>query len=887
MSVISRQKFLPTMVSVIAGLSLLTNDALAQDESHSGPVEEVLIQGIRSSLQEGISVKRDATQFVDSIVADDIGKLPDANVAESLARVSGVQVDRGIGEGTSISIRGQRENVFLLNGRQIFDATGRGGIGLDQLGTSTYGLLSLIPSEVIQRLDVTKLAAADDVEGGLGGVVDIETRKPFDKPGLQLAGSIGLTDEELADDQGTELFGMVSNTWADDTFGVLLGLSISERNLAEEGLNTFSGYGIIDESSVRSDQDENNDGMVDNNDLIPGDVNGDGVSGILFLDPRYQQISEARDKQGANLVVQWRPSDQLTATFDTFYSETEADRDRHWIGYFAGFGQHRNVTFSENEVLLSGIVTRPIQTNVEFADVESEILSSAINLDWTISDSITNNTVIASTTSESSYDQFFFRLQSANATDITYDITAGDYGSIEFPFDLTDPSGLNLAIMFDQVFLAETDTTEISTDFDIELDNDIFESIETGIRLQNIDTNNSQTNVDIRPNLPVQGNLEPFITLFENPSFLSGELPGLPRSYLTGDESALVDCNSLASIWTPEQQATCDAAASNTSSRSNTFDIDEEFLSVYAKANFRSGIASGNFGLRFVNRDLTSSGFVLSDGELSPNVFDRSDSEILPSAVVKLDLSDELIARLGAARVIAFPNTADLNNGLQLFGDMTGRGGSPDLDPFLANQFDASIEYYFDEGSLLSAGVFIKDVDTFIVQEGRQEEVPGQAVPFIITRQINGEGADVSGLELLYQQQFLNYFGVQATYSYIDSQTPVRDANDRELPLPGLSENNVNLVTYYENDRFSARLAFNWRDEYLAGVEAGGRGIFFDEYADLSATLNYSFNDNISLNFEALNLLDSQLEQFVSVQEAVRRNAVYGQIYKFTLSGKF
>ena len=155
----------------------------AADQQAPAPAaEDVVVTGIRESLRAARDIKRDAVQFVDSVVAEDIGKLPDRNVAESLARVSGVQVDRGIGEGTNVSVRGLRQNVFLFNGRQIVDATGRGGAGLDTLGSSTYGLLALVPSELISRLNVTKLAGADQIAGALGGIVDVQTRMPLDGP---------------------------------------------------------------------------------------------------------------------------------------------------------------------------------------------------------------------------------------------------------------------------------------------------------------------------------------------------------------------------------------------------------------------------------------------------------------------------------------------------------------------------------------------------------------------------------------------------------------------------------------------------------------------------------------------------------------------------------
>jgi hypothetical protein len=155
--------------SVLSPATLLTVPVHAQNVSTGGGgqgatgVEEVVVTGIRESLNKARDIKRDAPQFVDAIVADHIGKLPDRNVAESLARVSGVPANRGIAEGTNVSVRGPPQNVYLFNGRQIIYPTGRGGAGLDTLGSSTYGLLSLVPSELISRLELTKLASSDQI----------------------------------------------------------------------------------------------------------------------------------------------------------------------------------------------------------------------------------------------------------------------------------------------------------------------------------------------------------------------------------------------------------------------------------------------------------------------------------------------------------------------------------------------------------------------------------------------------------------------------------------------------------------------------------------------------------------------------------------------------
>ena len=152
-----------------------------------------------------------------------------------------MQVDRGIAEGTSVSVRGLRQNVYLFNGRQIIDPTGRGGIGLETLGTSTFGLLALVPSELISRLEVTKLASADQISGALGGIVDVQTPMPLDGPS-RIGAKLGGTYYDQASESGYEAFALASQKFAGDTLGVLVSASYNKRDLSQEGLDTFSGY---------------------------------------------------------------------------------------------------------------------------------------------------------------------------------------------------------------------------------------------------------------------------------------------------------------------------------------------------------------------------------------------------------------------------------------------------------------------------------------------------------------------------------------------------------------------------------------------------------------------------------------------------------------------
>jgi iron complex outermembrane receptor protein len=221
----------------------------------------------------------------------------------------------------------------------------------------------------------------------------------------------------------------------------------------------------------------------------------------------------------------------------------------------------------------------------------------------------------------------------------------------------------------------------------------------------------------------------------------------------------------------------------------------------------------------------------------------------------------------------------------------TGTGGAPDLDPFKADQVDLAAEYYFGEQALVSLGLFYKDVSTFIVQQQQPETYNG--VNYLINRKVNGEGADVQGAELLVQLPFYflpgawDGFGLITSYSYIDSNTPIRDVAGRTLPLPGLSKNNVNVVGYYENGPISVRLAYNWRDDYLISLSAAATGIYNSPYTDLSATVRYDFSPNVTLGVEANNLRDEKQRTYDGVDEALRTNLFFGRIYKASVSMKF
>jgi iron complex outermembrane recepter protein len=845
-------------------------------------LQEVVVTGIRHSLDAARDIKRDSAQFVDAIVAEDIGKLPDRNVAESLARVSGVQVDRGIAEGTSVSIRGLRQNVFLFNGREILDATGRGGQGLDQLGTSTYGLLALVPSDLISRLEVTKLAGADQIAGALGGIVDIETRMPLQGPD-QAVLKAGGSYSEQARKGGPEVFGLVSHKFADDTLGVMLSGSYDRRNLSQQGLDTFSGYTRFKDST--------------------------GTVRYGNSDARPEEIQELRQNTGLDAALQWRPTAGAEITADSFYSDLKSNRGRWWLSFTPTAGLS-NATYSPNDILLSGTATGPVLTNTEFANTKADVWSSALRGKFQLTDRLRTSAEVSYDRSTSTYHQNYFRLQpiAGITPSVNFDFTQGDLGSYQINgIDLSDPSQLRFTILFDNLYRAKTDATAVRNDWTYDTGSGFLKSLSAGVRYDDEDSTQNPLRADIRPTGGIPATqMSQYLTLYSNSNFAPGDFAGLPRTYLT-ESSAFQYCSDFTAFPAISQNPQCLDPVDNTNALSSTFEIKERFTEGYGKANFAvplgSMALSGNLGVRYVHRDLISIGnLIAASGAATPTAYRRHDNDWLPSFVSKLDVNDNLVLRLGAARVVAFPNTADLNNGVTLFNNAvfvngvqtslgTGNGGAPGLDPFKATQVDFSTEYYFGQQALFSVGLFYKDVSTFIVQQQNPESYGG--VSYLINRKVNGAGAKVDGVESLLQLPFyflphpFDSFGAMATYSYIDSSTPIKDVVGRTLPFPGLSRNNVNLIGYYENGPFGVRVAYNWRSAYLVSLSGAATGIYNDTYADLSATLHYDITHNVAFDFEANNLLDEKQRTYDGSEEGLRTDVFFGRIYKASITAKF
>lgn len=888
------ERILKSGSSVTAlAVALMVGTAMAQEAP--AELEEIVVTSYRQGLAKGVDVKRNSPQFVDAIVAEDIGKLPDVNVAESLQRVSGVQIKRSLGEGTQVSIRGLTQNLTLINGRDIVDAAGRGGSGIDTLGTGSYGLLAQLPSEIIQRLDVTKLASASDVEGALGGTVNIISAKPLSAKDDVTAFSVEgmLNDRKSRGNYRGSL--LLSHKFTDD-FGALLNVSYSDRTIRDESAFSFSGYLPL---TAAFDSGATANRLGTGGATITRDPNGDGTPGYYLADIRDTQIDDNRKRLGVNGSLQWRPTDSTEFWFDTLYSKQDITRDRYWLStnLTTSGSAYTSLTFSPTETVIAGTLNTVVQGNTEYYTNDGTTLSSGVGGRWS-GESLEVTGDLSYSRSKQYGLQTFLRASTKSNYPVTFEFRDVDVPQWSVAgLNMTDPSLFRFTNAFDNADQAVSENKAARLDASYSLDTGFLSALKTGVRFSKTDVaiDKWQTQLGIN----VSADTVPDSFEIKTLDILKGASGYKPLAYVSpvlfGGSKTLA-CQVTGTTCTPRVRAPLSSFETSEKDWAGyaQADIDTEFLGMPVR---------GNAGTRYVHTDFTAEGFRTTAGSAStflPTTYGKKYDDFLPSVTLNAELTEDVVLRLGAAKVMARPNSADQNPGVTLdpiaslaVGAIpTGTAGNPQLDPFRAKQVDLSLEYYFKPASLLSLGLFRKDLATFIVSKGAFETFDNYQ--YLVRRPVNGTGGDINGIEVNFQDNFdflpapFDGFGMVANYSYIDSSTPfVSPRTGEQLPIPGLSKNNVNLILFYEKGDYGVRLAYNWRDTFMDSIAAGGDGVFFDTTQDLSLSTRWQFTPELSVDMQISNLLDSRVRQYGGVEDATKLYALNGRTYSVALRGKF
>ena len=842
----------PALYGAVTAATLLGVSApvyAQNDDEESKPLEELVVYGTRAALQQALQTKRAANSVVDAISAEDIGKFPDKNLAESLQRVPGVTINRGfVGEGNEVSIRGVNPELThtLLNG-QFVASTEWFSLGSNNRSFN----MDLLPSELVSSIEVHKSPTASQDEGGVGGTVVVNTRKPLEaKESLTLFASAEYNTNSLADtdDSGAGITSYIA--WKNDseTFGI-------------------SGMYHTNEIVGRADKAEN--------------YWEESWSAIGLAEFRQN-----RERDTIDLTLQYAPNESQSYSLQYLSTEVDAENiNQNFLVINAS-----DVTPSTSRVAslgaccgraevlpLAGTVNAAANlaqdANARMPELESDVIHFTGEYraeGWKLSYEA------GKTSAEGGNGGNANGLIGLGAFDTTSGVT------VDFNADLpgTLVADINGISSMDAsggtilgASLAETKLEDEETYYQADLSFDVnwgaITSIETGLKFR--DHEQTQNLINSTVTLP-DGATVASLGISNGAVQVDSEVcAGNACTYTRIDSSA----------W----HAVASQLASNPTLQPSAFGkVEEDITAAYVQANFEGASYRGNFGIRYVDTDVT--------GTSAFNVVNSSYSEVLPSFNIVYDLSDDMLIRASASRVMSRAGYNSLNPAFSGIANIqqTASQGNSAIDPFLADQADIGFEWYFAEGSLFSGSIFHKDIKSFITTESevRILDVPGQpSLPYRTTIPVQGEGGSLTGFEVQYQQQFDNGFGFLANYTYVDGEGDLADG--RSIDLPGTSESAYNLTGYFENEDFSVRLAYTFRDSFLAeGTALGTTLDRFEDQSFLDASATWHISENFDISIEGINLTDEKsIQNFGSGLNSLRVATTNGSRYFVKLAYRY
>ncbi|MES3153948.1 TonB-dependent receptor [Sphingomonas faeni] len=860
---------------------------------------DIVVTGFRQSLQNAQNTKRNASEIVDSIVAEDIGKLPDNNLAEALQRVPGVQITRNHGEGSGIAIRGLTQVRTLVNGREAFSDNSR-DLSLEN-----------IPAEVLAGIDVYKNPSSTLVEGGLGGVVNLKTRRPFDFKGFQASVSGRMNYYDFIGRGKPQVSGLISNRFSTGIgeIGILLGAAYirSAGRFDNQGAEPFNDrYNIVD---------FNKNGIFVGR---TGPANGVVTPGQGPLDPGDRVLSpngggdtlEITDRTRIvyNGALQWKASDRLSFFVEGFYNKYDYTQDVNLA--YANRGPLQaadDATFVFQDG--TNVVKSGSYRNVEFTssantfDRKSYVWQIAGGGSWNATDFFKLSTDIAYTKAQRVDNSSGTRAgNNGNTTGTRLDFdTSGDQVSLALSgFDFGDVSKYRYLESSASREQATTDGFAGRLDGEYEIPDFFVKSISVGGRYTTRDVERMQ---GTRNHFPVAPSGSPAIT-FPATIFPQGLGPIANSSdfFRTGNVPNPIGVVYAVPTDIQRNQALLcqvfgDTVCAVSYAPANTYSQKEDTYAVYGQINLDLDVlgvpVDGNIGARYLRTSLSTVGVIQRpNGSTSPIDQDASYKNFLPSANLRFKITPELFLRFAAAKQLTRPQFTNLSPTLNISSLAANQilsinAGNPDLKPLRSTSYDASLEYYYSRSGYVYLSGFLKKVNGFIQNTVTRETVSLPDFPTVtqadINRPQNGDNGTIKGFEV-GTQTFLDFlptpldgFGIQANYTFVDSKAPSPIAG-QSVPLQGLSKNSYNLVGFYEKGGFRLRAAYTWRDDYVETTTGPGSGslpIYVKPFDQLDASIGYSINDHFDISFDASNILNALNQTYFGEKIRPRFNNIY------------
>lgn len=890
---------------ILPSASLSLSAAYAQ-EPVDDDVEIIEVRGIVSSLKRAMSDKKESLIVSDGIAAEDLGKFPDLNVAESLQRITGVSIDRSGGEGQFVTVRGfgPQFNNVLVNGRQI--ATENPGREFS---------FDVLAAEMITGADVYKSMNATLQEGGIGSTINTSTARPFDIDGFRIAGSAKATYEDLNEETSPSASVLVSNTFADDTFGVLFAASHQKRKVDINSIGTAGWRPGITVSNIA----------------------GDVLASNIYIPRNMDHVSDEqeRTRTNASLVLQYAPSDEVSITLDGFVSEFEVDSQVHDLAAWYEPTRVGSVEFDEETRTATYI--DQVGGNAASDFVEStrgsrnvSLQAFGLNVEWDIQDNLSAEFDLSTSNAEndtSNGDTYFSVIGVVNnyASILENGRLRTDHDNFTSS-SIPDASLGRAHVYAKEGDLDEDEITELKADFEYLPDSDTFTSMRFGAyfqdrekRIQNF--RHGTQGFDLfglfggyRVEVP-DGTLTPYTAN----NFFSG----VADTWYTYDAAGFFDVLETNTTMQAANDATLGVPTGTTAGiialnngwtptlQDDFSIINEEVSSIYMDFVFEGELGdmpwTVNVGARYsetktsvegveleltdivATSDTTLFSTVFSDNS-TPVVEGGSYANLLPSVNFKLDVQDDMVLRFSIYDSLTRPTLDQLSPvttiGEPRLQNLTASGGNAGLKPFKSENWDISYEWYFGDASSFSLAYFNKEVDDFIIsllgnetivlsdRENTTDNIcgncaeddlpPGAVVAdeligvsevFSVSRPQNGDTAEVNGFEIALTHVWDNGFGFTANATVVNSDAEIDTSVSQTFALEGLGDSQ-NLVLFYEKDAWQARLAFNNREAFLQTLSNAttGEPEFVDTYGQWDFSASYDIDENFTVFLEGINI---------------------------------
>jgi iron complex outermembrane receptor protein len=929
-----------SLLAIAAATPALAQDDVAKSPDAAADNDQpvIVVTGLRGSLQRNLDIKRNSVGVVDAISSEDIGHFPDSNVASALSRVPGVTIQRANarGEATGITVRGFSGdfNETLIDGRKISSATGNRSIDFSTVGADFVGTL-----EVLKTPDVTLSSSS------IGATLNVQYPKPFDKPGLRVAATASGSYQPLSKNLTPTGGVLISDTFADDTFGVLADLVYSRHDTRTNNVYVHGWPGGLYApcqmaGSAAATCNPTTDSTAD-----PSQIRS--VPGWFEQQMGAQQQNVRDERIDGRIALQWHPSDDLMITLDDNYSRQKIREQDYGFGIWFNQTSLRDVVLDGNGTTVDFVQpgsqtdfdsTRNLtinRTNQAGLNVQWDATSNLhFDVDGSYAKSWLNPGVdVASDNADVGYGfgpgpALGIKILGSSTNNIP---ELHDYGYLGDPSRWADTSVMgshvtvrtlnqNTDVLKQARFVGTWEQDNFKIQFGGHYQEDHFHFTAANTFANNFWQAYAGYGPASSPGLPActPGGAGPCYTGVALPAStftgsigtngfipgFSGALPpSLPIYQVAPYQAYLGSLGNPQAMFIPgfnygaggvntNFTGTFDLANDQGSFR----DITEKSFSPFVRANFDVNIGSMPFhfnaGLREEITHVTSHGLgqlptALTQGQGDPTLLTvtlgtaaaltgkNSYNYLLPSMDMRLEVTPEFQLRLDASRTLTRPALTFLYpqvtiSTLQRVGALTASGGAPKLNPYLSDNFDAGAEWYYQPNSYLSVDFFLKHVSNFIVGGVTNQTIndvidptTGQPAVFHVSQQVNGPTATVHGVEIALQHVFGNSgFGLQANATFVGTNKKYdpTDISQSGFAVTGLA-NSANFVGFYDKNGFEARVAVNWRDEYLLQFGQvqntgafGAEPTFVNPSTTVDFSTSYQVTPNVNVFFEALNL---------------------------------